>query len=92
MLRTPTDAQVNRIRENLETLAEECLIHLRQHRDMLSDVDQEKLRNVARAALQRSVRLPELIALDRENWLRRTNQFIGAASRYLLGLLHGMHP
>jgi hypothetical protein len=82
------DTPVERVQSQLEQLAEACLVVLRTNDDQLTEIEINKLRNTARAAIQRSMELPKLVSQDRAAWLRRTKQFVGAASRLLIGYLN----
>ena len=79
--------EVERISKQLEMLAEASLAFLNEHRNKLSPEQREKLRRIARGALNRAHDLPRLVEENHDAWIKRTWKFIAAASRTIAALL-----
>lgn len=79
------DDDVRSLQSGLDELAE-ALMALVNDSDTPERI-REKFRKLARGAVTRSTKLPELARQDRDAWLRRTKQFAGAVSRVLLEFL-----
>lgn len=80
------DADVRLLQSTLDELAEALLTLVND--ESTPQKLREKFRKLARGAVTRSTKLPELARNDRLAWLRRTRQFANAVSKVLLEYLN----
>jgi len=85
MTQGDVDHEIRSIQTQLDGLAEALLVIVNDHK--LDDAQRATFRNLARAAVTRSTKLPTLALDDRVAWLHRTQMFADAVSMVLLEYL-----